>query len=215
MYLFYYIDTDEIPAFFQWRKFGIQWRYNFYLSHVKISRLSWLLQSQPIENYHHSSAHLPLSSQIILKTKMAFSDQLPNFAIDIFDDEQNERIDGRFVPMTDSEVDNLIEMEENANTKRKTLFDINFVKQFLTEHGERRSTEEIPAVKLNNYLNKFIVAARTKRGEEYEPSSLRGILLSVECHLRRAGYYQRQRFSKDTRCPYSKTERTEATREGQ
>ena len=146
---------------------------------------------------------------------MAFSDQLPNFAIDIFDDEQNERIDGRFVPMTDSEVDNLIEMEENANTKRKTLFDINFVKQFLTEHGERRSTEEIPAVKLNNYLNKFIVAARTKRGEEYEPSSLRGILLSVECHLRRAGYYQRQRFSKDTRCPYSKTERTEATREGQ
>ena len=138
---------------------------------------------------------------------MEFSNQLPNFDINIFDDEQNEMIDGRFVPMTDSEVDNLIETEENANTKRKTLYDINFVKQFLTEHGERRSTEEIPAVELNNYLSRFVFAARKKKkkGEEYEPSSLRGILSSVKRHLRRAGYaeiyYQRQQFSKDTRCP--------------
>ena len=54
---------------------------------------------------------------------MKFSNELPNFDINIFDDEQNERIDGRFVPMTDSEVDNLIKTEENANTKRKTLYD--------------------------------------------------------------------------------------------
>ena len=99
--------------------------------------------------------------------------------------------------MTDSEVDNLIETGETANTKRKTL-------QFLTEHCERRSIEEITAVDLNNYVSKFIFAARTKKGEERESySSLRGILSSVECHLRRAGYgksiyYQRQRFSKDT-----------------
>ena len=142
-----------------------------------------------------------ITHKVILKTKMEFSDQLPNFEIKIFDDEQNERVDGRFVPMTDSEVDNLIETEENANTKRKTLYNINFFKQFLTKHGERRSIEEIPAVKLNNYVSKFKVAARTKKGEEYEPSSLGGILPSVEHHLRRAGYYQRQRFSKDTRYP--------------
>ena len=108
-----------------------------------------------------------ITHKVILKTKMEFSDQLPNFEIKIFDDEQNERVDGRFVPMTDSEVDNLIETGENANTKRKTLYNINFVKQFLTEHGERRSIEEIPTVELNNYLSKFIFAARTKKGEEY------------------------------------------------
>ena len=45
--------------------------------------------------------------------------------------------------MTDSEVDNLIETEEFANTKRKTLYDLNFDKQSLTEHGDRRSIEEI------------------------------------------------------------------------
>ena len=33
--LLYYIDTDKIPGFLQWRKFGIQWRYEFYLSHCE------------------------------------------------------------------------------------------------------------------------------------------------------------------------------------
>ena len=35
------------------------------------------------------------------------------------------------------------------------MYNINFVKQFPPENGER-STEEIPAVELNNYLSKFI-----------------------------------------------------------
>ena len=89
--------------------------------------------------------------------------------------------------MIDSDVDKLIETEENATTKRKTLYDINLVKQFLTEHRQSRSIEEIPAAELNNYLSKFIFAAR-KKGEEHEPSSLRGILSSVERHMSRAGH---------------------------
>lgn len=48
-------------------------------------------------------------------------DLLPNFDINIFDNEQNEKSDGRFFPMTDSEVYNLIETEENANTKKKRV----------------------------------------------------------------------------------------------
>ena len=81
---------------------------------------------------------------------MEFSNQQFNLDINMFDDELNERIDGRLVQMTDSEVDNLIKTEENSNTKRKTLCDINFGKQFLTEHSERRRIEEIPAVELKN-----------------------------------------------------------------
>ena len=50
---FYHLDTDEIPRIFRWGKFRMQWRNDFYLSHVTIStwRLSWLLRSQPIRNY--------------------------------------------------------------------------------------------------------------------------------------------------------------------
>ena len=51
---------------------------------------------------------------------MEFSNRLLNLDINIFDEEKNGRIDGRLVQMTDSEVDNLIETEENSNTKRKT-----------------------------------------------------------------------------------------------
>ena len=73
----------------------------------------------------HRARYLFHSQSVVLKNIMGFSKQLPNFDISIF--KQNERIDGRFVPMTDSEVDNLIESEEFANTKRKTLYDLNFV----------------------------------------------------------------------------------------
>jgi len=52
-----------------------------------------------------------------LKNNTGFSNELPKFDKNIFDDQQNERIVGRFVAMTDSEVDNLIETEGNANTK--------------------------------------------------------------------------------------------------
>ena len=98
---------------------------------------------------HHRERSRLFHSQIShLEKQDGFSNQLPNFDINIFDDVQNEGIDGRFVPMTDSEVINLIKTEENAHTKRKTLYYINFVKQFLTEHGERRSIEEIQQLNL-------------------------------------------------------------------
>lgn len=48
------------------------------------------------------------------ENKMEFSNQLPNFNINFFDGELKER----FVPMTDNEVNNLIETwEENVNKK--------------------------------------------------------------------------------------------------
>ena len=76
--------------------------------------------------------------------------------------------------MTDSEVENL-----------KTPYDINFVKQFLPEHGERRSIEEISAVELNNYLSKFMSLQEQKKGKSTNLLHLdRGILSSVERHPR-------------------------------
>ena len=155
-----------------------------------MSRLSWLLQSQPIGNYHHS--HIARVYRLFywqisrLEKQDGIFKSTTNFDTNVLDDEQSVRIDGRFVPITDREVDNLIETGEMPTQRERQ--DINFVKQFLTEHGERRSIEEIPAVEHNNYLSKFIFPARTKKGVAYEPSLLKGILSSVERHLRQAGY---------------------------
>lgn len=68
--------------------------------------------------YYHSIACVCLFilKSGALKNKMEFSNQLPNFDINFFDDEQKER----FVPLTDNEVNNLIETwEENVNKKNK------------------------------------------------------------------------------------------------
>ena len=60
-----------------------------------------------------------IQKSFALKNKTEFSTQPPYFDISVFDHERNERINGRFVPMTDSEVDNLIETEGNAHTKKE------------------------------------------------------------------------------------------------
>ena len=60
-----------------------------------------------------------IQKSFALKNKTELSTQLPYFDICVFDDERNERIDGRFVPMTDSEFDNLIETEGNSHTKKE------------------------------------------------------------------------------------------------
>ena len=104
-------------------------------------------------------------------------------------DIEKEEQPGRFVSVTDSDVHKLIEGEENANTKRKTYYDLKLVKKFLVEErSETREIEEVPASELDSYLSQFILAARTKKGKEYEPSSLRGVLSSVERHLSRSNY---------------------------
>ena len=80
-------------------------------------------------------------------------------------------------------------MEENENTKKKPFYDLKLVKKFLVEERhEIREIEKIPPTELDSYLSQFVLAARTKTGKDYEPSSLRGILASVERHLSRSSY---------------------------
>ena len=116
-----------------------------------------------------------------------FLDELPNFHIDTFS--ELEEHSGRFAEVSESDVEKFIEGEENANTKKKTFYDLKLVKKFLVEeHHEIREIEKIPPTELDSYLSQFVLAARTKTGKDYEPSSLRGILASVERHLSRSSY---------------------------
>ena len=66
-----------------------------------------------------------------------FLDELPNFHIDIFS--EREEHPGRFA--SESDVEKFIEGEENANTKRKTLYDLKLDKKFLVE--ERHEIREV------------------------------------------------------------------------
>ena len=138
-----------------------------------------------------------------------FLDELPNFHIEFFS--QLEEHPGRFAVVSESDVDKFIEGEENANTNRKTFYDLKLVKNFLVEERrEIREIEKIPPTELDGYLSQFVLAARTKTGKDYEPSSLRRILTSVERHLSRYSYITAKPSSKTKRRAEGETKGTQA-----
>ena len=53
---------------------------------------------------------------------------------------------------------------------------------------ERRKIEEIPPNELKNLAKRFVLSVRKKNGEEYEPSSIRAFLQSIDRYLRKNGY---------------------------
>ena len=72
------------------------------------------------------------------------------------------------------------------------MYDLNIVLKFLREiRKEEREIEKISPEELNVYLSEFIIAARKKKEEQYEPPSLRGILSSIDCYLTRRKYGRR------------------------
>ena len=80
-------------------------------------------------------------------------------------------------------VDNFIAEQENKATLQNTQRDVKLLQTLLGTRNEK--VEEIPAVKLNEYICKFIISIGTKG---YEPSSLRSLLASFERHLKENSY---------------------------
>ncbi|XP_061196504.1 uncharacterized protein LOC133204775 [Saccostrea echinata] len=86
------------------------------------------------------------------------------------------------------ETSTFIEANENSNTLRKTMGHLNILREYFEIKGESREIYNIPPNELDPLLSNFIVNVRTKSGEEYEPSSLRGMIGSFERHLKRHRY---------------------------
>ena len=77
---------------------------------------------------------------------------------------------------------------ENKNTAKKTKTHINLLTEYLHTQNEQRNVNEIPPEQLNDILSRFVLAVRKKNGEEFEPSTLRGMMSSVQRHLNRYNY---------------------------
>ena len=85
-------------------------------------------------------------------------------------------------------IDKFIEDQKNKNTLSKTRRDVSLLTEVLNSKNESRRIEEIPLKELNEYINEFIVAVRRKDGEDFEPSSLRGLSCSFNRHLNACKY---------------------------
>ena len=57
-----------------------------------------------------------------------FLDELPNFHIETFS--ELEEHSGRFAEVSESDIEKFIEGEQNANTKKKSFYDLKLVETF-------------------------------------------------------------------------------------
>ena len=57
------------------------------------------------------------------------------------------------------------------------------------EKNDEREVQDIEPAELNKHLAEFIRSVRCKDGEDYEPSSLRCFVSSIERHLKKNSNY--------------------------
>ncbi|WAR30833.1 K1958-like protein [Mya arenaria] len=82
-----------------------------------------------------------------------------------------------FVELTSDDVRKLIEDEENKNTMKKTLSDVQKFERFLLNKDL-----------LDEYVANYILSVRKADGAEYEPTSIRNIVSSLDRKLKRHKY---------------------------
>jgi hypothetical protein len=72
------------------------------------------------------------------------------------------------------------QMQKNKNTENKTKSHLKLMNEFLETKHEGRLIHLIPPEELNCLLQEFVVCVRQKDGSEYEPSTLRGMISSLD-----------------------------------
>ena len=94
---------------------------------------------------------------------------------------------GRFVLHTDTDVENFLNVGEKKNKKKNRRgLDFSFG---VPRDGERVSKTLRSAIGRIGYLaEQVLLSVRKKSGEEYEPTTLRGFIASVERHLKKQGF---------------------------
>jgi len=78
------------------------------------------------------------------------------------------------VSLTDEDVERFVEAEANKNTQKKMHSDVVLMKSFLPNENETRQLQDI------RLTQQISIVCEKKVGDEYEPTTLRRIIASVE-----------------------------------
>ena len=113
------------------------------------------------------------------------TDELPDFSIT--ENANSSKIkpsDERFRDVKFDDIDNFLIENENENTRKKTTSNMNLFRAYLVQTGEKTEIENLSAESLNEKFRTFLLSVRKKDGSEYEPTTLRGFLCSLDRYLR-------------------------------
>ncbi|XP_052251685.1 uncharacterized protein KIAA1958 homolog [Dreissena polymorpha] len=122
-----------------------------------------------IENETSPSSNAPSSSNVFPPT------------LDLHENKE-------FLDVNLTDVGDFIVQNENKKTVSKTLSDINKFKRFLMSKAESKEIHHIEPTLLDEYLATFLLSLKKSNGTDFEPSSLRGIIASVDRYLKRHRY---------------------------
>ena len=89
-----------------------------------------------------------------------------------------EETGSRFLAVDETETSAFIDSMKNENIKRKTGYDVGIFKQWLSIVGELQNPEDIDVSEFNMLLTRFYLSVRTKLNREYEPDSLKIIVIN-------------------------------------
>ena len=90
--------------------------------------------------------------------------------------------------MGDEEIARFIAEQKNENKRKKTASDMRLFKAFCLSRGENRPVEHLQPMELDTLFGHFLISVKKQNGEEYEPSSIRGFVSSLDRYLKESRY---------------------------
>ena len=102
--------------------------------------------------------------------------------------QNNAAASAEFIEMSNKDVKIFINDQENKNSLRKSLGGTQKIMKFIQQKGESKERFHIPHDELDPLLANFISSVRKADGSEYEPSSLRSMVSSMDRKLKRHQY---------------------------
>lgn len=94
----------------------------------------------------------------------------------------------RFAPVNQNEILSFLKEQENENTRKKTETDVRLFKTFCISQNEHRNLEDMLPNELDILFGNFLVSVRKQNGNEYEPSTIRGFMSSLDRYLKSKNY---------------------------
>ena len=77
----------------------------------------------------------------------------------------------------------------SADMERKIQGSAKAVRNFMTKNNDSRNLAELSLEELDNMLSQFFWSARKNNGEDYEPTSLKGIFYGLDKYIERKNYF--------------------------
>ena len=93
--------------------------------------------------------------------------------------------------LTDEDVERFVEAEANKNIQRKMNSDVILLEVVFAKWKRNKTypCKTYRRAELDAYLSRFLLSVRKKSGDdEYEPTTLRGIIASVDRYLKNLRY---------------------------